>query len=96
MPVNNDCHKQATVILAVDIQANTGNVYKLKVKMSFLKCQPAVLTSSFIHSFIHSFICVIARGNGWTCNHPIITIDCVPMCTTNKINPGPRPIPAES
>ena len=59
MPVNTDCHKQATVILAVDIQANTGNVYKLKVKMSFLKCQPDVLTSSFIHSFIHSYVSLL-------------------------------------
>ena len=36
MQLNTDCYKQVTVILAVDIQANTGKTYKLKVKMSFL------------------------------------------------------------
>ena len=34
MPLNTDCHKQAMVILPVDIQANTGKIYKLKVKIS--------------------------------------------------------------
>ena len=61
MPVNTDCHKQATVILAVDIQANTGNVYKLKVKMSFLKCQPDVLTSSFIHSYVSLLVGMVGH-----------------------------------